>query len=289
MSYIGNTPSQQSFTPAIDYFSGNNSTTAFTLSRPVASAAQVQVTISNVAQNPSTAFSVSGNTITFTSAPPTGTNNIYVYYTSPITQVIAPSQGTVGTTQLASSTGTGSVVLSTSPTVTSPVIAGTPTGVGVLTSYGVQASTSGTSIEFTNIPSWVERITVMFDSVSTNGTTNFQIQAGFGSYEITGYSSSSIYVNTSAAPTGIATTGFVMNYATAGSAAATLTGQYVLTNITGNTWVGSHVIIGSNGAAIYGGGVKAFSGIIDRLRIIASATGNPSSTFDAGSINILYE
>jgi hypothetical protein len=60
----------------------------------------VQAVVNNVAQNPSDAFTVSGNTITFTSAPSSGTNNIYVYYTSPITQVIAPGQGTVGTTQL---------------------------------------------------------------------------------------------------------------------------------------------------------------------------------------------
>jgi hypothetical protein len=57
--------------------------------------AQVQATIENVPQNPGTAFTVSGNTITFDGAPASGTNNIYVYYTSPITQVIAPSQGTV--------------------------------------------------------------------------------------------------------------------------------------------------------------------------------------------------
>lgn len=100
MAAIGNSPTQQAFTPAIDYFSGNGSTTAFTLSRPVASVAQVQVTIDNVAQNPSSAFTVSANTITFTSAPLSGTNNIYVYYTSPITQVIAPGQGTVGTAQI---------------------------------------------------------------------------------------------------------------------------------------------------------------------------------------------
>lgn len=103
MAFIGNTPTTQAFTPAVDYFSGNASTTAFTLSRPVASVAQVQAVIENVPQNPGSAFTVSGNTITFTSAPPSGTNNIYVYYTSPITQVIAPSQGTVSTTSLSSS------------------------------------------------------------------------------------------------------------------------------------------------------------------------------------------
>lgn len=102
MAYLGNTPTTQGFIPAIDYFSGNGATTAFTLSRPVASVAQVQATIENVPQNPGTAFTVSGNTITFDGAPPSGTNNIYVYYTSPITQVIQPGQGTVGTAQLQS-------------------------------------------------------------------------------------------------------------------------------------------------------------------------------------------
>lgn len=100
MSYIGNTNTTQAFTPAVDFFNGNGSTTAFTLSRPVASVAQVQAVISNVPQKPGDAFTVSGNTITFTSAPPSGTQNIYVYYTSPITQVIAPGQGTVTTTSL---------------------------------------------------------------------------------------------------------------------------------------------------------------------------------------------
>lgn len=100
MAYLGNTPVTQGFIPAIDYFSGNGSTTAFTLSRPVASVAQVQAVIENVPQNPGTAFTVSGNTITFDGAPPSGTNNIYVYYTSPITQVIQPGQGTVSPSSL---------------------------------------------------------------------------------------------------------------------------------------------------------------------------------------------
>jgi hypothetical protein len=122
MAFIGNTPTTQAFTPAVDYFSGNASTTAFTLSRPVASVAQVQVVVNNVAQNPSSAYTISSNTITFTSAPSSGTNNIYVYYTSPITQTFAPAQGTVNANSFASSTGTGAGVFQTSPTITTPVI-----------------------------------------------------------------------------------------------------------------------------------------------------------------------
>ena len=86
MAYIGNSPQSQGFTPAIDYFSGNGVTVTFTLSRPLVSTAQVIAVIENVPQNPSTAFSVSGNSITFTSAPPSGSNNIWVEYTSLITQ-----------------------------------------------------------------------------------------------------------------------------------------------------------------------------------------------------------
>ena len=135
MAAIGNSPTQQAFTPAIDYFSGNGSTTAFTLSRPVASVAQVQVTIDNVAQNPSSAYTVSANTITFTSAPLSGTNNIYVYYTSPITQVIAPSQGTVQTAQLGNITniasGNSSLTLQTGSGNTTAVTVDTSQQVGV--------------------------------------------------------------------------------------------------------------------------------------------------------------
>jgi hypothetical protein len=122
MAFIGNTNTTQAFTPAVDFFSGDASTTAFTLSKPVASVAQVQAVVNNVAQNPSDAFTVSGNTITFTSAPSSGTNNIYVYYTSPITQVIAPGQGTVGPVQLdyATLNGTGATTLPSGTTAQRP-------------------------------------------------------------------------------------------------------------------------------------------------------------------------
>jgi hypothetical protein len=92
MAYIGNTVQNQGFSPAIDYFNGNGVTVTFTLSRPVASVAQMIVAIDNVIQNPSSAFSVVGNSITFTSAPLSGTNNIWVEYTSLITTYQGISQ-----------------------------------------------------------------------------------------------------------------------------------------------------------------------------------------------------
>jgi hypothetical protein len=92
MAFIGNTVQTQGFSPAIDYFNGNGVTVTFTLSRPVASVAQMIVAIDNVIQNPSSAFNVSGNSITFTSAPLSGTNNIWVEYTSLITTYQGISQ-----------------------------------------------------------------------------------------------------------------------------------------------------------------------------------------------------
>jgi hypothetical protein len=61
-------------------FSGNGSTTIFTLSRTVSTAVDVDVYVENVKQEPTTAYSAAGTTLTFTAAPSVGTNNIYVLY-----------------------------------------------------------------------------------------------------------------------------------------------------------------------------------------------------------------
>ena len=95
MSYIGSNPVTQSFIAGTDYFSGTGSQTAFTLSRSVVSVNDIQATVNNVVQVPNDAYTVSGTTITFTSAPSAGTNNVYVRYLSTTTQAITPSQGTV--------------------------------------------------------------------------------------------------------------------------------------------------------------------------------------------------
>lgn len=95
MSYIGSTPTTQSFIAGTDYFNGDGSTTAFTLSRSVVSTNDIEAVINNVEQQPNTAYTVSGTTITFTSAPSAGTSNIYVRYLSTTTQSITPSQNTV--------------------------------------------------------------------------------------------------------------------------------------------------------------------------------------------------
>lgn len=80
MAFIGNSNTVQASVGTISYFNGDGSTTSFTLGVAPQSVAQVQIYINNVPQNPSSAFSISGNIITFTSAPPVGSSNIVVYY-----------------------------------------------------------------------------------------------------------------------------------------------------------------------------------------------------------------
>jgi hypothetical protein len=104
MSYIGNTPTTQNFISGTDYFNGTGAQTAFTLSRTVNSVNDIQVTVNNVVQQPNDAYTLSGTTLTMTSAPSAGTNNVYVRYLSTTTQVITPSQNTVSWNTLDSNT-----------------------------------------------------------------------------------------------------------------------------------------------------------------------------------------
>ena len=100
MGYLGSTPTTQSFISGTDYFSGTGAQTAFTLSRTVASVNDIEAVVENVVQRPNDAYTISGTTITFTSAPPSGTNNVYVRYLSTTTQTITPAQNSVSLSSL---------------------------------------------------------------------------------------------------------------------------------------------------------------------------------------------
>jgi hypothetical protein len=157
------------------------------------------------------------------------------------------------------------------------------TAAGGVVRRGTAVSASGTSVDFTGIPSWVERITVMFSGVSTNGTSNLLIQIGAGSVDTTGYVSSTTGTSGSGGGTLSSTAGFVL-YNT--DASYLISGSIVLANISSNTWISSGSGKLSTGACWFGGGDKALSGTLDRIRI---TTVSGTATFDAGTINILYE
>jgi len=107
---------------------------------------------------------------------------------------------------------------------------------GTITSGTAVASTSGTSIDFTGIPSTAKRITVMFSGVSTNGTSNLIIQLGTGSttYTTTGYLGAASYIASASAASTQMSTGFMVNNNM--TAADIFNGSIALTLLTGNTW-----------------------------------------------------
>jgi len=92
MSYIGSTPTTQSFIAGTDYFNGDGTTVNFTMSRAVNSVNDIEVIVNNVEQIPS-GYSVSGTTLTFSAAPSAGTSNVYVRYLSTTLLSVAPTQG----------------------------------------------------------------------------------------------------------------------------------------------------------------------------------------------------
>jgi hypothetical protein len=145
------------------------------------------------------------------------------------------------------------------------------------------ASTSGTAIDFTGIPSGVKRITVIFNAVSLNGTGNYIVQIGSGTIASSGYVSTSNETNQANSTGGAQSTfGFSLK---AGTAAELNSGVMTIVNVSSNTWVSSHAGKKSTTNAYFGGGNVSISGTLDRVRI----TSGVSDTFDSGSINILYE
>jgi hypothetical protein len=151
-----------------------------------------------------------------------------------------------------------------------------------------QASTSGTSIDFTSIPSWVKRITIMYSGVSTNGTSNWLVQLGdSGGVENTGYLGVGTFLGATVAGSNY-TAGFAFQVSGAGHI---LHGTVILTLLSSstNSWTCMGSLAGTGGAAGYiysTGGAKSLSGTLDRVRL---TTVNGTDTFDAGSVNILYE
>ena len=148
---------------------------------------------------------------------------------------------------------------------------------------GTAVTASSTSVDFTSIPSWVKRITVMFSGVSTSGTSLPLIQLGdSGGFEITGYLSTSVQL---AAGNNVdsSTAGFVIRSATATNV---LSGSVIIETISGNAWVSHHVLKQNTAGIVVGGGDKTLSDTLTQVRI---TTVNGTDTFDAGTINILYE
>lgn len=154
---------------------------------------------------------------------------------------------------------------------------------GLITGTAVTLSTQ-TSVDFTGIPSWVKRVTVMVSGLSESGTSGIMVQVGATTFTTSGYLGAVAEIRATPDPTNF-TTGFGIS----GSPVSTNIhyGIMTISNITGNTWVYSFTGGASDNAYAYaGGGRVALSGTLDRVRL---TTVNGTDTLTAGSVNIMYE
>ena len=168
------------------------------------------------------------------------------------------------------------------------------TGAKLAVTGGIQGTiTSGTavvnptspasaSIDFTGIPSWVKRITVIFSGLSLTSTADILVQLGdSGGFETTGYISSGSATGTGSAIS-TSTAGMIIRSA---AAASITSGIMTIQNLTGNSWVASYSGKQSSTSSSYGGGDKTLSDTLTQIRITTTST----DTFDAGTVNIFYE
>lgn len=173
--------------------------------------------------------------------------------------------------------GSTGQILSMNPGATAPewssISAGATRGTAL-------ATTSGTTKDFTSIPSGVKRVTIMLDEVSLSSNGHLLVQIGdSGGVETTGYQSESV----SAGVGTNSTSGFIIYD---GVASREVSGVMELLNISGNVWVASGTAgLGSSSYACYFGGNKTLSNTLDRVRLTRTGT----DTFDKGQVNILYE
>jgi hypothetical protein len=165
-----------------------------------------------------------------------------------------------------------------------------PAGGSIITSGTVNAggtnpfpSSGGpTVVDFTGIPSWVKRITVMFNGVSMSSFNNWLIQLGTsGGLQTSGYVGQGIYFNPATSAVSLSSGFNIANQ----QAALFHSGNFVLNLVDTNKWTGGGLFSNTGTSAMTSGGVT-LSGTLDRVRI---TTTSGTDTFDAGSINILYE
>jgi hypothetical protein len=146
-------------------------------------------------------------------------------------------------------------------------------------------SATGSSLDFADIPSWVERITISLNNISFAALGAAVVRLGVSNTLVTsGYTAARISFTTSPATVYTSVTDGIASFGTSATA-ATVIGHIVLTNLTGNQWVASgQVTRTTDNICMTTAGSITLAGALTNLSVVAI-----TSTFDAGSINIMYE
>jgi hypothetical protein len=227
---------------------------------------------------------VSSGSASSPSISPSGDSNTGIFFPEPDT--VAIGEGGTEVLRVNSSGNVG--INSTSPQTKLDVVGGI-NGTLVLDTAKT-ASGLGTSVDFTGIPSWVKRVTVMFNGVSTNGSSQVLIQIGtFSGAATTGYLSSVSAVAGSAnnCNTNSHTNGFAIVTSQQAGSGNALNGLSTVCTLGSNVWAASgNVRTAPSEGTNFHAGTVTLSGTLDRIRI---TTVNGTDTFDAGTINIMYE
>jgi hypothetical protein len=301
---VGDRPS---YTPTVDTFNGTGAQTAFTLTQETTTDAAI-VFISGVGQLPTGAYSISGTTLTFTSAPPSGTSNIWVTYNQPTGTTAIPSDGSISTAKLADdavtlakmaggtdgnlitfdangdpayvATGTSGQVLTSNGAGAAPTMQTLAASVPTITPQ--VATTSGTTISLATGLTTPKRISIMFEGVGITANSAWGIRIGDSvGIETTGYHARSMRSSTGVG----ATTYFIVEGASAsGAGGHSGTWELLLADEANNTWIESYVITMGGSATIQGGGHKSLSSTLTQLELYTTG-----GTFDKGSANITWE
>lgn len=284
-------------TPVRQQFVATANQTTFTVTGGY-TPGQIDVFRNGVKLTPGADVNISGgSTVVLTSAAANGDNIDVVGFAATSYQDSVRKSGDTISGSLAISSNlvvTGAATFSNTIAVTgTSTLTGNVTTSGVFTDavgtirplvQGTANTVSGTNVDYTGIPSWARRITVMFNGVSSNGTANFLVQLGAGSITSSGYNSYAMNFGSTGGAGGAYTTGFGIRISGATRSAS---GVMTLINLTGNVWTQQHNLGDSvNTDGYFGGGAVTLAGTLDRIRI---TTVNGTDTFDAGTINILYE
>ena len=156
---------------------------------------------------------------------------------------------------------------------------------GNTSTHATPVTVSGTSVDFLSIPSWINKINVMFDGVSSSGTSNWLLQLGdSGGIENTGYVGAGSSMESTATSVIASTVGFILPNSSGTNA---FSGLVSFNRMSTNTWVASGNVGSEAGTdrILTTAGSKTLSATLDRIRL---TTVNGTDTFDAGTLNISY-